>query len=129
MEHTQKKKNPLKIKSFEKKLHLGFLEFLLGAVEPANPVTPALDDAVLELIINKTKQNKTKKTAFFFPTLFLSNQKNKTNPPTLRVNLIQNQSLGISERERESKRVLANLVVVVCCCCCCFELGICCFVL
>ena len=40
---------------------------------------------------------------------------NKTNPPTLRVNLIQNQSLGISERERkrESKRVLANLVVVV----------------
>ena len=47
------------------------------------------------------------------PTLFLSNQKNKTNPPTLKVNLIQNQSLGISERGRESKRVLANFVVVV----------------
>ena len=47
----------------------------------------------------------------FFRILFLSNQKNKTNPPTIRVNLIQNQSLGISERK--SKRVLANLVVVV----------------
>ena len=133
MEHAQKKKKkkkPLKIKSFEKKLHFGFLEFLLGAAESANPVTPALDDAILELIIDK-KINKTKqkKLLFFFPTLFLSNQKNKTNPPTLRVNLIQNQSLGISERERESKRVLANLGVVVCCCCCCFELGICCFVL
>ena len=64
---------------------------------------------------------KKKKTAFFFPTLFLSNIKkkknktkqNKTNPPILRVNLIQNKSLEISKRERESKRVLANLVVVV----------------
>ena len=95
-------KKIIKIKSFEKKLHLGFLEFLLGAAEPANPVTPALDDAVLELIIDK-KINKTKqkKLLFFFPTLFLSNQKNKTNPPTLRVNLIQNQSLGISEREQK----------------------------
>ena len=95
---------------------MGFLEFLLGAAEPANPVTPALDDAVLELIIDK-------KNCFFFSLLCFSQIKKKikkqkqkqtniqTNPPTLRVNLIQNQSLGILERE--SKRVLANLVVVV----------------
>ena len=101
----------IKIKSFEKKLHLGFLEFLLGAAESADPATPALDDAVLELIIDE-KINKIKKTLLFFPTLFPSNKKKtKTNPPTLRVNLIKNQSLGISERE--SKRVLGNLVVVV----------------
>ena len=107
----KKKKKPLKIKSFEKKLHFGFLEFLLGAAESANPVTPALDDAILELIINK-KINKTKQKKLHFFSYFVSlKSKNKTNPPTLRVNLIQNQSLGISERE--SKRVLANLVVVV----------------
>ena len=122
--HTHKKK-PLKIKSFEKKLHLGFLEFLLGATESANPATPVLDDTVLELIIDEKINKKKKRLLFFFPSLSLSNQKSKTNPPTLKVNLIQNQSLGISERE--NKRVLANLVVVVCCCC--FELGICYFVL
>ena len=59
-QNSQKKKKSIKIKSFEKKLHLGFLEFLLGAVESADPVTPALDDAVLELIINE-------KNCFFFP--------------------------------------------------------------
>ena len=93
--HTQK---PLKIKSFEKKLHLGFLGFLLGDAKSANPATLVLDDTVLELIIDeKIKKKKT----FFFPSLFLSNQKNKTNPPTLKVNLIQNQSLGISQREQK----------------------------
>ena len=54
--HTQKKKKkkyPLKVKSFEKKLHLGFLEFLLGAAESANPTTLVLDDTVLELIIDE----------------------------------------------------------------------------
>ena len=94
---------------------MGFLEFLLGATESADPATPTLDNAVLELIIDK-------KNCFFFSLLCFSQIKKKlkkkqkqtniqTNPPTLRVNLIQNQSLGISERE--SKRVLANLVVVV----------------
>ena len=83
--HKKKKKKPLKIKSFEKKLHLGFLEFLLGAAESANPVTPALDDAVLELIIdkkiNKTKQKK--KTAFFFLLCFSQIKKTKqTHQPS-----------------------------------------------
>ena len=57
---TPPKKKSIKIKSFEKKLHLGFLEFLLGAVELANPATPTLDDAVLELIIDE-------KNCFFSP--------------------------------------------------------------
>ena len=51
-----------------------------------------------------------KKNLFSY-SVSLKSKKKKKNPPTLRVNLIQNQSLGISERE--SKRVLANLVVVV----------------
>ena len=61
----KKKKKSIKIKSFEKKLHLGFLEFLLGAIESADPATPVLDDAVLELIINE-------KNCFFFPLLCFS---------------------------------------------------------
>ena len=66
------KKKTIKIKSFEKKLHLGFLEFLLGAAESADPVTPALDDAVLELIIEE-------KNCFFFPLLCFSQIKIKIN--------------------------------------------------
>ena len=73
------------------------------------------------------REKKKKKTTFFFLLRFSQIKKKtfkkkkkkkkktnkQTNPPILRVNLIQNKSLGISERERESKRVLANLVVVV----------------
>ena len=60
---------------------MGFLEFLLGAAESADPATPALDDAVLELIIDE-KINKIKKTLLFFPTLFPSNKKKNKNKPT-----------------------------------------------
>ena len=52
---TPQKKKTIKIKSFEKKLHLGFLEFLLGAAESANLATLVLDDIVLELSIDENK--------------------------------------------------------------------------
>ena len=105
--HTKKKKKkkPLKIKSFEKKLHLGFLEFLLGAAESANPVTPALDDAILELIIDK-KINKTKpkkKTAFFFLLCF--SQIKKQNKPTNPQSEFDSKSKPWNFREREQKGI------------------------
>ena len=123
------KKKTIKIKSFEKKLHLGFLEFLLGAAGSADPATTALDDAVLELIIDE-KINKIKKDSAFF-SYSVSLKSKKQNKPTNPQSEYDSKSKpwNFRERERESKRVLANLVIVVCCCCCCFELGICCFVL
>lgn len=50
---TPQKKAP-KTKAFERKLHLGRLEFLLGAEESADPAPPELDAGVFELIIDKT---------------------------------------------------------------------------
>ena len=67
-----------------------------------------------------------KKKTIFFPTLFLTNQK-KQNKPTNPQSEFDSKSKPWNFTERESKRVLANLVVVVCCWC--FELGICYFVL
>ena len=43
-----------KTKAFERKLHLGRLEILLGADESADPAPPELDAAVFELITDKT---------------------------------------------------------------------------
>ena len=105
----KKKKKSIKIKSFEKKLHLGFLEFLLGAAESANPVTPALDDAVLELIIdkkiNKKKPKKKKKLLFF--SYFVSLKSKKQNKPTNPQSEFDSKSKpwNFREREREQKGI------------------------
>ena len=117
----KKKKKSIKIKSFEKKLHLGFLEFLLGAIESADPATPVLDDAVLELIINE-------KNCFFFPLLCFSQKKKKKKKkkknPTNPQSEFDSKSKPWNFREREQK----GIGQFGCCCCYCFELGICCFV-
>ena len=113
--HTQK---PLKVKSFEKKLHLGFLGFLLGDAKSANPATLVLDDTVLELIIEKIK-----KKYFFFP-FSVSLKSKKQNKPTNPHSEFDSKSKPWNFREREQR----GIGQFGCCCCYCFELGICFFV-
>jgi thiazolylpeptide-type bacteriocin precursor len=86
-----KKKSP-KTKAFERKLHLGRLEFLLGADASADPTPPELDDAVFELITDKT----------LFSPINKRFKKEKPNKAQKRVSL--DQSLEISDRERERER-------------------------
>ena len=119
------KKKTIKIKSFEKKLHLGFLEFLLGAAGSADPATTALDDAVLELIIDE-KINKIKKDSAFF-SYSVSLKSKKQNKPTNPQSEFDLKSKPWNFRRREQEDT--GQFGCCCCCCCCFELGICCFVL
>lgn len=69
MKGTKTPQKTTKNEVFERKLHLGRLEFLLGAEASADPAPPALDDAVFEFITDQKN-----KKALFFLTLFLSNK-------------------------------------------------------
>ena len=83
---------------------MGFLEFLLGATESADPATPTLDNAVLELIIDK-------KNCFFFSLLCFSQikkklkKKTKTNKPTNPQSEFDSKSKPWNFREREQKGI------------------------
>jgi hypothetical protein len=56
MKGTKTPQKTTKNEVFERKLHLGRLEFLLGAEASADPAPPALDDAVFEFITDKIKR-------------------------------------------------------------------------
>ncbi len=55
-ERNQNPTKTTKNEVFERKLHLGRLEFLLGAEGSADPAPPALDDAVFEFITDQKKK-------------------------------------------------------------------------
>ncbi len=66
MKGTKTPQKTTKNEVFERKLHLGRLEFLLGAEASADPAPPALDDAVFEFITDQKK----KRTVFYYSFFF-----------------------------------------------------------
>jgi hypothetical protein len=78
------------------------LEILLGADKSADPAPPELDAAVFELI--------TDKTLFFLQTIKDSNKK---DPTKLRKRVSKDQSLEISDTEKEREGLMVLVVVAI----------------